>query len=252
MSDGDLTQDRFLDGRVTLWQPRTGYRAGVDPVFLAAAVPARAGEAVLDLGCGAGAAALCLGARVPGLRLAGLERQPAYAALARRNGAANGQDFEVFEGDLADMPFALRQRIFDHVMANPPYFRRDRSVAAADALREGAHGEETPLAEWVAAAARRCAPRGTVTFVHRVERLPELMAAFTSCLGSLELFPLIPRQGRESQLCLLRGRKGGRSAFRLHPGMVVHNGSAHSGDRADYTPDAAAILRAGSALSLGG
>ena len=96
---------------------------------------------------------------------------------------------------------------------------------------------------WVAAAARRCAPRGTVTFIHRAERLPELIAAFDSCLGSLELFPLIPRSGREAQLCLLRGRKEGRAAFRLHRGLVVHNGTAHEGDRADYTPEASAILR---------
>ena len=69
---------------VRLGSRGAGYRAGVDPVLLAASVPARAGQSVLDLGCGAGVAALCLAARVPGL-LAGLEVQPAYAALARRN-----------------------------------------------------------------------------------------------------------------------------------------------------------------------
>ena len=51
---------------------------------VAASVPARAGQSVLDLGCGVGAVALCLGARVPGLTLTGVERQPDYAALAQR------------------------------------------------------------------------------------------------------------------------------------------------------------------------
>ena len=58
ISDSDLTRDAFLGGRLYLWQPRTGYRAGVDPVLLAASVPARRGESVLDLGCGVGTAAL--------------------------------------------------------------------------------------------------------------------------------------------------------------------------------------------------
>lgn len=252
MNDTELTRDTILGGRVILHQPRKGYRAGVDPVFLAAAVPATPGQRVLDLGCGVGAAALCVGARVPGMRLTGLERHPEYAALARRNAAENAQDFTIMEGDLAQMPPVLRQQSFDHVIANPPYFRRDQTVRAGDAAREAAMGEETPLADWVAAAARRCAPRGTVTFIHRTERLPELLAAFQATLGSICLRPLIPRQGRESQLFLLQGRKEGRAAFRLMPGLIVHNGAAHNGDRADYTPDATAILRDGSSLSVCG
>ena len=94
-ADDDLTRNAFLGGRVHLWQPVRGYRAGIDPVCLAAAVPARATQCVLDLGCGAGAATLCLGARVAGLDLTGVEMQPAYADLARRNATGNGQAMTV-------------------------------------------------------------------------------------------------------------------------------------------------------------
>lgn len=251
-SGAALTADRFLGGRLVLRQPAVGYRAGIDPVLLAASVPGRAGQSLLDLGCGAGAAALCAGRRLPGLRLTGLERQADYAALARRNATDNGLDMEVVEGDLSDMPARLRQLRFDHVIANPPYFRRDASVRARDAGREGALGEETPLADWVAAAAKRCAPGGYVTFIHRVERLPELMAAFAAHLGSLELKPLVPRRGRDGQLALLRGRKGGRAAFRMHDGLLLHAAPRHEGDGDDYTPEASRILRQGGALSFSG
>ena len=100
----ELTEDGFLGGRLSLLQPARGYRAGVDPVFLAAATPARPGQSVLDLGCGVGTAALCLGARVPDLSLAGLERQPDYAALARENATRNGIPLTVIEGDLPARP----------------------------------------------------------------------------------------------------------------------------------------------------
>lgn len=249
MDEALLSRDAYLDGRLTLSQPRRGYRAGVDPVLLAASVPAKPGQSLLDLGCGVGTAALCAGARVPGLLLAGLERQADHAALAARNAAANGLAMEVCTGDLAEMPPALRQRQFDHVIANPPYFRRDASIAGPDPAREAAYGEETPLAAWVSAAAKRVRQGGTVTFIHRAERLPELMAAFSDRLGSLEIKPLIPRRGRESQLILLRGRKGGRAGFRLHHGLLIHKGDSHAG-RADYTEMAAAILRGGAALDF--
>jgi tRNA1(Val) A37 N6-methylase TrmN6 len=64
---GETREDRLLGGRVRLLQPLKGYRAATDPVLLAAAVAARPGQRVLDLGCGAGAAVFCLAARVPGL-----------------------------------------------------------------------------------------------------------------------------------------------------------------------------------------
>jgi len=236
----ELSVDAFLGGRLEIAQPRAGYRAGIDPVLLAAAVPAKAGETVFDLGCGAGVAALCAGARVPGLRLSGLEMQPAYAALARANAARNGIAMEVLTGDVTAMPEALRQRQFDHVIANPPWFDRGTGTRAADAGREGALGEALPLADWVAAALRRCRPGGHVCVIHRAERLACLLAAMR---GSVEVLPLIPRRGRAARLVLVRARKGGRAALRLCDGWLLHDGANHDGDRENLTASTASVLR---------
>jgi tRNA1(Val) A37 N6-methylase TrmN6 len=251
-ADEDLSRDAFLGGRLRIAQPRAGYRAGIDPVLLAASIPARAGQNVLDLGCGSGIAALCLGARVPGLALTGLEIQPAYADLARRNAVANGQTLEVVNGDLTDMPVPLRQRQFDHVIANPPYFDRAAGTPARDPGREHGMGETCALAEWVAAAARRAAPKGQVTVLQRADRLPDLIAAMAAHLGSLEVLPLIPRPGRAARLVLMRGRKGGRAEFRLHDGPCLHAGAEHGSDGEDYTPAISAVLRDAAGLPFPG
>jgi len=247
-ADSDLTRNDFLGGKLHIHQPAHGYRAGVDPVLLAASILARPGQSVLELGCGAGVAALCLGARVPGLEMSGLELQPGYAALARRNGDENNMPLKVEEGDLARMPASLRARRFDHVMANPPYFDRAHSTAATDKGREVAMGEGTPLKAWVEQAARRCAPGGSVTFIQRAARAPELLSMMAQHLGSLEILPLIPRRGRDARLILLRGRKGGRAEFRLHDGWVLHDGAAHDGDRESYSAATAEVLRNGAPL----
>lgn len=242
-AEAELSQDAFLGGRLRLAQPRSGYRAGIDPVLLAASVPARTGQSLLDLGCGSGVAALCVAARVPGVTLAGLEIQPAYASLARMNGTANSFALDVAEGDIGDMPAPLRARQFDHVIANPPYFDRGRSTAAEDAGREQAMGEALPLVEWVRAAARRTLSGGTVTFIQRAERLADLLTAMAAHLGSLEVLPLIPRRGRDARLILLRGRKGGRAALRLHDGWLLHAGESHAKDGEDYTAATSDVLR---------
>jgi tRNA1(Val) A37 N6-methylase TrmN6 len=134
------------------------------------------------------------------------------------------------------------------VIANPPYFLRNHGTPSKDSAREAAMGEAAPLAAWVEAAARRVAPRGFVTMIQRAERLPELLALFDRLLGSVQVLPLIPRAGRDSQLVLIRGRKGGRAGFRLHAGIVMHEGDAHGGDRPDYTPAIHKVLRDGAAL----
>lgn len=250
-ADADLTLDAFLGGRLALWQPTAGYRAGIDPVLLAASVPARPGQSVLDLGCGAGAAALCLDARVKGLTLAGVELQPAYADLARRNAAAAGADFEVVTGDLAALPAPIRARSFDHVLANPPYFDEGAHSDPVDKGRAVARSEVTPLAEWVETAAKRLAPRGYLHLIHRAERLPDLLTSAQRHLGSLEVLPLSARAGRAPELMILRARKSGRAAFRLHHPIILHSGERHIRDGESYTPGIVAVLRDGAALTWG-
>lgn len=241
------TRDALLGGRVWLTQPATGYRAGVDAVLLAAACPARPGHRVLDLGCGVGAVSLCLAARVPGLRITGVERQPEIADLARANAAGAGADMAVITADLAALPADLRGQSFDQVVANPPYFRRDQSLPSAHPQREAAMGEATPLEVWLNVATRRLAPKGWLTLVQRPERLPEVLAGLSG-LGSLAVQPLIPRDGRDAQLIVLRARKGGNAPFRLHAPLVMHAGPHHRSDAEDYTPAIRAVLREGAAL----
>ncbi len=246
----DLSHDDFLGGRLRLAQPRTGYRAGIDPILLAAATDATGGQSVLELGCGAGAALLSLGRRVNGLSLTGVELQPDYHELARLNAEANAIKATIILGDLRALPADLRQQRFDHVIMNPPYFDRAASSAAEDAGRDIALGGETPLADWIDVAARRLAPRGHLTMIQRIERLPEVLAAASNRLGSVVLCPIAARTGRDPKLFLLQARKGGRAAFRCTPPMILHRGSVHEKDGDDYSPDVSNALRNGAGLPV--
>ena len=246
MSDAALTHDAFLGGLLHLWQPRSGYRAGVDPVLLAATIPAVSGQSVLELGCGVGAAILCLGTRVADLDLTGVEREQTYADLARRNG---GGALEVVEADIADLPLTLRQRQFDHAIVNPPYWRRSASVAADDPVREAALGEATPLATWITTAAKRLKPRGQLHVIHRAQRLPDLLGALPHDMGSIQILPIAARQGYAPERIILRAIKSGRADFRLHAPLILHRGAHHS-DGDQYTTQVRAALRSGAMLEF--
>lgn len=246
-----FTEDEFLGGRLTIRQPASGYRAGADPVFLAAAVPAQAGQRILDLGCGSGVALLCLAARVPGLSLTGVERDPGAVTLARENARENEIRLRIVEGDVGAMPPELTAEVFDHVMTNPPFFERSRGTAAADGGREAGRGEAMPLTAWLDAGLRRLSPGGTLTLIQRAERLPACLSALEGRLGDVVVLPLAPREGRPAKLVILHGRKGAKGPFRLAAPFVLHRGMRHQQDGDSYTEAAGEILRGGKALSLG-
>lgn len=248
--DENLTRNAFLGGKLQIWQPATGYRAGVDPVFLAAAVDAEPCQSVLELGCGVGVASLALGKRVPGLEMYGLEIQQRYARLARRNALENGLKLHVEIGDLMDMPVSLKSRRFDHVLANPPYFLQKNATEATDNGREMARVERlTPLVHWIDAAARRLLPGGSLSLIQKTERLGDVLSACDTRWGDLRILPLAPRAGRNATLFLLRARKGARGPMRLLSPLVLHRGAHHERDGESYTDAVRAILRNGDPIS---
>lgn len=240
--------DDFLGGKVQILQPKTGFRAGVDAVFLAAATPAKPGQTVLELGCGVGTALLCLNARVGGLLLNGIEIQSELAGLANENAARNKADLNIVQGSVEDMPLSLRQSSFDHVITNPPYFLRSARTPAQSAARETALSEALSLADWFDAALRRLRPGGCLTVIQRAERVPDMLATLAGRTGAIDLLPLQPRKGRPARLVLLRAVKGAKSAFRLMSPITLHQGDSHLGDFDDYNPEISAVLRESAAF----
>lgn len=239
------THDAFLGGLLTLQQPTKGYRAGVDPVLLAASAPAQAGQSVLDLGCGTGAALLCLAARIKGLRAYGVEMQDSYAELCRLNAANNGIDAQIWTADLRNLPADLTALTFDHVIANPPYFNRTSGNASPLPDRDIAFAGDTSIHDWIEIATRRLAPKGWLTLIQKADRLPDILTAIDSRLGSISVVPIAGRAGRDADRIILRARKSGRGAFRLHAPVHLHNGPKHDHDGEDYRPEIAAVLRSG-------
>ncbi len=243
----EVSEDALLNGRVRLAQPAAGYRAAIDPVFLAAAVPAGPGELVLDVGTGVGAAALCLAWRVPGARVRGVELQPDLLRLAIRNVEANGMigRVDMMLGDLLRAPPRLAPASFHHVMANPPYQgprsgSEPANLGKAIANREG----EAGLADWARFCLAMVRPKGSITVIHRADRMEELLAALYPLAGEIVVFPLWPGGNRPAIRVLVRARKGIFAPTRLAAGLVLHEADGR------FTPTAEAILRDGAGLVL--
>jgi tRNA1(Val) A37 N6-methylase TrmN6 len=244
--------ESLLGGRVRLRQPARGsggFRAGIEPVLLAAAVPARPGDRVLEAGCGSGAGFLCLAARVPGLAILAVERDPALAALARENAAAAGlaAQVEVVQGDVADPALARRLGPFDHAFANPPFW--PAGTPPSGASRQAAtHEAGAGLEDWARFLAAALRPRrGTATLILPAARFDVGAVALRAAgCGSVALLPLWPRAGTPAKRVVLRSVRGGRGPARVLPGLVLHEATPDGG----YTAAAEAVLRDAAALDF--
>ena len=216
-------------------------------MFLAAAVPAEPNQQVLDLGCGSGAASLCLAARLPGCHITGLELQRDLARLAGDNAALNGMGdrLSAIAGNLLRPPPRLSPGTFDHVMANPPFIEAGRGTAAPDPAKAAASIEgEASLADWVRFALVMARDKGSITFIHRADRIDALLGCIAGRAGEVVVFPLWPGAGQPASRVLVRARKQIHAPARLAPGLVLHEPDGR------FTPEADSILRAGEPLTL--
>jgi tRNA1Val (adenine37-N6)-methyltransferase len=241
----ETTAGALLDGRVSYAQPQIGYRTGIEPVLLAASTPARPGDVVLEAGTGAGAGLLCLAARVPGVVGVGVERDPALAALAEANLAANGfAGLSIMAADVLTLPPGVP---IDHAMANPPWHLAD-STATENGQRDAAkRGRPGLIAAWAQALGQRLRHRGTLTLIVPARALAESLAALDHAgCGTPSVLPLWPRAGVEARIVLIQGIRGGRGGARLLPGLILHEGGQ------GYSAAAQAILRGGDALPFVG
>ncbi len=237
----EVTRDGFLGGRLSIAQPRRGFRAGHDTVLLAASVPATAGSRVLELGSGAGVASLCLASRVPGVQITGIEIDPELVALAGGNAERNAMTERVrFEcGDAASFG---AEAAFDHVFFNPPFHPADGEESPSAGRDLAMRDASNALADWTRNALHLTRADGTVTAILRADRADELLAAGQTT-GAV-LFPLFPRAGETPKRAIVQFHKGSPAPMLLAAGLILHQQDGRN------TQAAEAVLRHGAALRL--
>ncbi len=248
MAEDVKTAEIFVLGKaVRLLQPKGGFRTSVDAVLLAAACPAKAGDRVLDLGCGVGSVSFCVRHRISDLFVCGIDIQADYIDLAQQNASLNKDTSrcDFINGDIREYRISQPDQRFDHVLCNPPFLEAGTYQPSPDESRATALGHthhEITLKDWIDCAFHNLQPGGTLAMIHRADMVDRIIQEMGRRYGQIEIFPLWPHQGEAAKRVIVRARKDRRTPSMIHAGLVLHT------DDGSYTEAAELVLRQGRAL----
>jgi tRNA1(Val) A37 N6-methylase TrmN6 len=241
----EITEDAVLGGRVRLRQAARGYRAGLDAALLAAACDAEPGQRVIEAGCGVGGALLAAAVRRPGTAFTGIERDAAAVALGRENIVLNDlfDRVEMIEGDVAVRFSGLGLPHFDAGMANPPFFDDAGALRGPSDARRAAWLADDGLEAWIGFLSKAVREGGTITLIHRADRLADILALMAPKAGSFRVRPIQPHADEPAKRVLVRAIKTGKAPLQILPALVLHERGG-----AKHTAQAEAILRGEAAV----
>ena len=232
--------ETFFRGRLTVRQPRDGYRFSIDAVLLAGFVACKDGQTILDLGTGCGIIPLILASRYPGLKLFGVEIQTDLARIAAANVRENKLDnrVHILHQDVKALKIKQIPDLVHHVVCNPPYRRMHSGRVNPNRERAGARHEIfAQLADFVAAAARMLELSGRLTCVYPAPRLVDMTDHMRRAgLEPKRLRMVHSRAGEAARLVLVSGTKGGRPGLEVGPPLVIY------GENGQYSEEVGAMF----------
>jgi len=245
---GEIGEDRLLDGRLILRQPKRGHRAGSDAILLAAAIPRIGAGPLLDIGAGVGTIGLAAALAQPELQVVLLERDPELAALAAGNAALNGVSdrVSVTNGDVAGPAagLGLQPGSFACVAMNPPFYPPQGTRASPVPNRRAAHVAEGALEPWLRAARRLLRPGGRIALIHRAEALGAVLAGLGTGFGDVAVRPVHPCADRPAIRIVVSAVLNSRKPATLLPAFVLN------GPDGRFTPESEALHRGRAMLPM--
>tara|TARA_R100001129_G_scaffold100854_1_gene69005 strand:+ start:3668 stop:4522 length:855 start_codon:yes stop_codon:yes gene_type:complete len=234
-----FTIDAFHYGKYHLVQPKSGHRAGMDAMLLAATIPDDARGRVADLGAGAGAAGLAVAARVRGVSVSLVERSEimldfAHRTLALEQNAWAKDRVDIIAADVslkgaARRAAGLADDAYDWVILNPP-FNDPGDRLTPDPLRAEAHAmnDGEMFDHWLRTAGAIMRPGGQVCIIARPRSIRPILDALAGRFGGTEVTPVHSRADGEAIRILVTAIKQSRGCVNFQPALIIHDGPGHS------------------------
>lgn len=225
------TKDYLLDGKIIYFQPKDGYRSGIEPIILAS--KAKASDLnILDLGAGCGPISLIVAYRFPKSRIVGIEKNNIHYNLALRNKEENNFiNLEYFNKDISQF-YSQFDNYFDLILTNPPFFFENTVIKSSNlSIRDAKYITKKKLDLWFHSLFKYLSPLGKAYIINRYENLGYMRSFFSKMLCEMTITPLLSFKGSKPKNVLISIKKNEKYVEKIENDFIIHtNSSEYSKD----------------------
>ena len=190
---------------------------------------------ILDLGTGNAPIPMIL-STMTNAEIYGVELQKEIYELAVESLKINKLEnrINLINDNIKNLDKYFESNSFDVIVSNPPYFKYSEKSNINETIQKtiARHEKEITLSELVSIAKKYLDNNGTFAIVHRTDRLIEIIEEFRKNNIEPKRIRLIyPKEGEESNMVLIEGRKNGNIGLKILPPLIAHNKNG------DYTDE---------------
>lgn len=187
---------------------------------------------IIDLGCGNAPIPLILSTKTKA-HIIGVEIQKDSYNLAKKSVVYNKLDnqIELINIDMKELKKIYNSDSIDIITCNPPYFKySSNSNINEDEHKVIARHEKMITLDDILLLARYLLKNnGCIAMVHRTDRLIEIINTFQKYGLEIKKIRFVyPKEGSESNMVLIEGRKNGKVGLKLLPPLYVHNTNGYT------------------------
>ena len=161
-------------------------------------------------------------------KIIGVEIQDEIYDLAKRTVELNNleKQIELLHDDANNVINYYESDTFDIITCNPPYFRiNEKSLRNDNEVKCNARHETLINLEQIIKIAKKLLKnKGSLYIVHRTERLSEII--YLMKMNNIEpkrIRFVYPKQGAESNIVLIEGKKDGNVGLKVETPLIAHN-----------------------------
>jgi len=215
----------FLEGSIIVYQPKKGFRFGIDSILLAHFLNLKPQDLVLEVGAGSGIISLIALKRFPKAKIFALELESIFIECLKRNILENKLQEKLFiiKGDIKTPLF--KSGIFDVIFSNPPYFKSKSGRKSPYEIENIARRDvEFELDEFLKKVSSLLKNKGKFYLVFTALRLAELIYLLKKNKLEPKLLRLVySYPGSEAKLVLLLAVKNAKEEIRIFSPLYIYD-----------------------------
>ena len=220
------TKDHLLDGKIVYFQPKLGYRSGIEPIILASLANNK-DKTILDLGSGCGPISLILAHRFTNAEIVGLENNTFHLELSQKSKIESKFNNVEFKNEDVCKFNRDYMSYFDLVLSNPPFFFENQIIKSKnDSINNAKYISKEKSENWFKNLIFYIKDKGRALIINRFENIDFMLKIFSLFNVIVEITPILSFKDTKPKNILISIKKNEKYVEKTKNEIIIHSNSS--------------------------